>query len=280
MASLTDAVVAGAPVASTFVVSCHAHLGLGWNHPTNGSDGDCMGKTMDAVGIDVSCVSSMRALGPDLTGGNAEVARTVRAAPDRYVGTVVFNPHFPAESLAEVERYFATGDFGMIKVHPEFHAYPMDGPGYRDMYRLASDRHVPVLTHSWGHGRGYDHPDLAYHLGAEFPELRLVLAHAGGTPDGLRASIAVAQRFPHVYLDTATSLVYRGSIEFLVEHVGPERIVFGTDAVYIADAPQLARVVGSDITDAAQRMILGGNLVGLLSDPRIGLDRDWARADA
>ena len=239
-----------------------------------------MTETMDAIGIDVSCVSSMRAIGPDLTGGNAEIAGIVRAAPSRFVGVVVFNPYYVAESHAEIERYFSTGDFGMIKMHPEFHAYPMDGPGYRELYQLAEKLHIPVLTHSWGFGRGLDHPSLALNIAGAFPELRFILAHAGGTPAGLRASVEVAQHFPNVYLDTGTSLVYRGSIEYLVDSVGAGRVLFGTDAVYLADAPQVARIVGSNIEEEAQHRILGSNLVELLSDPLVGLKRSWASADA
>jgi uncharacterized protein len=279
VSALLESVLAGRPLTEVFVAACHAHLGLGWNHPTYGSDAASMIVTMDAVGIDVSCISSMRALGPDLIGGNAEVARVAATYPSRFIGTVVANPHLPAESLAELHRYFDTGNFGMVKVHPEFHAYPMDGPGYHGVYKFAAEAKIPVLTHSWGFGRGYDHPRLALSIAGEFPDLPLVLAHSGGTPDGLRASVEVATRFPNVYLDTATSLVYRGALEYLIDAVGADRLLFGTDTVYLDDAPQVARVVGSRIDDTTMGRVLGANLAGLLAESTAGLHADWRPAD-
>src|SRR4029078_10930813 len=100
-------------------------------------------------------------------------------------------------------------------------------------------------------------PLLGLNVARRYPELVLVLGHAGGTPEGLRASVEVAEQCPNVYLDTGTSLVYRGSIESLVEAAGAERVLFGTDAVYLADAPQVARIAGSRISDTAKRQILG-----------------------
>jgi predicted TIM-barrel fold metal-dependent hydrolase len=261
-----DAARAGAPLADALLISCHAHLGRGWNHDMNGSDADTMVATMDRLGIDVSCVSGTRALGPDLEGGNADILAAVEQYPRRFVGTVVVNPHFPAESSRELDRWFARSGFGMLKVHPEFHAYPLDGPNYEPIWRFAAERRIPVLTHTWGFGRGFDHPDQAGVVAERHPELRLVLGHAGGTPEGLRASIAVAQRHPYVYLDTGTSLVHRGSIELLVKAVGADRVLFGTDATYIADAPQVARIAGSRLSEHEKRKIFGLNLSGLLRD--------------
>lgn len=268
---MLGAVLEGKPLVQPLLVSCHAHLGLGWNHDMHGSDADTMVLTMDRLGIDISCVSGTRALGPDLVGGNAEIEAAVRAYPHRFVGTAVANPHFVNESLRELERLFEGPGFGMIKVHPEFHSYPLDGPQYEQIWRFAEERKIPVLTHTWGFGRGFDHPDQGDSVAERHPNLPLVFGHAGATPAGLLASVAAAQRNPNVYLDTATSLVYRGSLEFLARSVGADRILFGTDASYIADAPQVARIAGSRLSGAEMTMILGCNLAGLLSAAAVEL---------
>lgn len=266
---------AGAPITGVPIVSCHTHVGIGWNHPINGSDAATMTRTMDLVGITHSCVSSMRAIGPDLAGGNAEIAEIVTATPDRFLGTVVANPHFPDESRAQLEQHFASGRFGMIKIHPEFHAYPMDGPGYDSTYEFADRHRIPILTHSWGFGRGLDHPSLSLNVANRYPSIPFILGHAGGTPDGVRASVAAALEAPSIQLDTATSLVYRGAIEFMVETVGADRVLFGTDASYLADAPQVARVAGARIDEDSKVLILGGNLLRLLRATTAGIRSPW-----
>jgi len=226
---------------------------------------------MDRLGLDISCVSSARALGADLIGGNAEILAAVEAHPERFVGTVVFNPHHARESARELEQYLSRPGFGMVKVHPEFHSYPLDGPAYEPVWKIAAERRTPVLTHTWGFGKGYDHPDQGATVASRHPDVRLVLGHSGGTPDGLRASVDAARSHPHVYLDTGTSLVYRGSIEFLVEHAGADRVLFGTDASYLEDAPQVARVAGSNLSEDDKHKIFGRNLQSLLLDAEVDL---------
>lgn len=263
--------LAGQALLEPLIISGHTHIGDGWNHPVYVSDDVSILKTMDAVGINISCISSMRALGPDLGGGNAEVASYVKRHPDRFVGTVVANPHYPAQTQSDLDRLFGDVGFGMIKVHPEFHAYPLDGPRYANVWALANERRIPVLTHTWGFGRGLDHPALAIPVVEKYPDVPLVLGHAGGTPDGLRASVDVAHKYPNVYLDTATSLVYRGAIEYLVASVGYDRVIFGTDAAYLSDSPQVGKVAGSDLSEDVIRAILGLNLQRLLSAADVNL---------
>jgi len=278
MSAVERELLEGGPVTSCFVLSGHTHLGVGWNHPMYGSDPETMLDTMDRVGIAVSCVSSMRALGSDMVGGNEQIAAATRAHPDRFIGTVVVNPHFPDESFAELETYFDTGSFGMIKIHPEFHAYPMDGDGYARAFAFANERHIPILTHSWGFGRGYDHPTRALRIASAYPDIPILLGHAGGTPDGIKTSVEVALEADSVYLDTASSHVYRGSIEYMAEELGADRVIFGTDASYLADAPQVARIAASRLDEPEKQQILGLNLARLLRETDVGLSDRWIPA--
>lgn len=270
MTTVAELVMGGQPIPSDIpIISCHTHIGVGWNLPVMDGSGESVLETMDHCGLNISCISSMRSLSADLRGGNEEIARAVESHPERYIGTAVFNPHYPEDSLKELERYFGQPGFGMMKVHPEFHSYAMDGPEYDRAWAFAAERKIPVLVHSWGEGKGVDHPSLAANVAARHPEVRLVLGHSGGTPAGVQAAIAVAREHPNIYLDTATSMAYRGVLEFLTSSVGAERVVFGTDAIYLADAPQIARVAAADIAEGDKHKILGGNLLGLLRNAEV-----------
>jgi predicted TIM-barrel fold metal-dependent hydrolase len=199
-------------------------------------------------------------------GGNDEVLRALDAFPGRLVGAAVVNPHYPGEMEGELERVFAHPAVRMIKVHHEFHAYPLDGPAYAPVWSFAEARQIPVLSHTWGEGRGYDHPEQGERVARAHPRMPLILAHSGGTVSGLMASVAAARRTANLYLDTATSLAYRGAVELLVRGVGPERVLFGSDATYLADPPQVAKVVYARLPDADKEAILGHNLQRLLGD--------------
>jgi uncharacterized protein len=245
------------------VIDGHAHVGPAWNLPRRLGPAGSLLSVMDRLGIDVSCISGLRALAGDLRGGNDDVLDALRVAPDRFVGAAVFNPHYGLESSRELQRMFAQGGVGMIKVHPGFHSYPLDGAGYDSVWRFASERRIPVLAHTWAEGKGYDHPNKAARVAAAFPSFPLVLAHAGGDRDGIYAAADVAVAFPNIYLDLASSLVYRGMVRHLIEAVGAHRLLFGTDAVYLAGPPQVARVLAS-VTMSEATLILGRNILTIL----------------
>lgn len=257
---------AGQPLIDVLILNCHAHTGSAYNHPTEHSDAASLVHVMDSLGIDRACVSSSLAIGPDVRAGNDEVLHALDQFPDRIVGAAVVNPRYPSEIEPELERMFAHSGVRMIKVHPESHAYPIDGPVYERVWAFAEPRRIPVLTHSWGEGRGYDHPHQAERVAQAHPAMPLILGHSGGIPAGIEASIEAARRTQSVFLDTGTSLMYRGAIERMVGELGAARVLFGTDSTYLADPPQLGKIVYARIADSDKAAILGLNLQRLLDE--------------
>jgi uncharacterized protein len=266
--SLLTSIQSGRPLTGALIIDCHAHIGWGYNHPQPRADAGSLVQVMDRLGVDRACISSSLALGPDVPAGNDEMLRALDDFPGRFVGAAVVNPRYPDEIDEELRRVFAHPHVGMVKVHPEMHAYPLDGPAYGPVWRFAEQRRIPVIAHTWGHGRGYDHPFQAERVARDHPAVPLILGHAGGTPDGVQASLAAAQRTDNLFLDTGTSLVFRGALELMVRALGAARVVFGSDCTYLALPPQLGKVVYAQLPDADKLAILGQNLLTLLRATR------------
>lgn len=266
-----DDFLEGAPIAGAVLVNCHAHIHTNWGLPRDDASPAGMLRTNDATGIAVSCISSSHAIGPDVAGGNDQVIEAVRLYPRRFVGALAVNPNYPAEIEAELERGFAVAGVGMVKLHPEWHAHAIDGAGYEPIWSFLARRRIPALIHTWGEGRGLDHPLLVERVALQYPTVPLILAHAGGTAGGLQISAEIAQRTPNIYLDTGTSVSLRNGIEYLVEHAGANRVLFGTDGAYLADPPQVAKVAAARIPDAAKERIFGQNMRNLLQATGLSL---------
>lgn len=264
MTSPLEDFLAGAPISGAVLVNCHAHIHTNWGLPRDDASPEGMLRTNDATGIAVSCISSSHAIGPDIPGGNDQVLDALRRYPRRFVGALAVNPNYPGEIESELERGFAAAGVGMVKLHPEWHAHAIDGPGYEPAWSFLARRRIPALIHTWGEGRGLDHPLLVERVAARYPTIPLILAHAGGTVGGLEVSAAIARRTPNIYLDTGTSVSLHNGIEYLVEHAGADRVLFGTDGAYLADPPQVAKVAAARIPDAAKEQIFGRNMIGLL----------------
>jgi uncharacterized protein len=133
------------------------------------------------------------------------------------------NPH--DDPVAEAERCLRHGARG-IKLHPRAEAFMLDHPGVRSLIALAHERRLPVLIHA---GRGI--PALGLHaveLAEDFPEARLILAHAGICD--LSWIWRVAPDYPNLLFDTAWWMP--ADLRALFALVPPGQIVFASDAPY------------------------------------------------
>jgi hypothetical protein len=133
------------------------------------------------------------------------------------------NPH--EDALAEAERCLDAGARG-IKLHPRAEEFTMDHPVARELVALANERSLPVLIHA---GRGI--PALGLHtvqLAEEFPNARLILAHAGICD--LSWIWRVAPDHPNLLFDTAWWMP--ADLLTLFSLVPPGQILFASDAPY------------------------------------------------
>jgi uncharacterized protein len=133
------------------------------------------------------------------------------------------NPH--DSPVPEAERSLRNGAKG-IKLHPRAEQFTLDHPEVRSIVALANERLLPVLIHA---GRGI--PALGLHavqLAEEFPNARLILAHAG-TSD-LSWIWRVAADLPNLLFDTAWWIP--ADLQALFSLVPPGQIVFASDAPY------------------------------------------------
>jgi hypothetical protein len=129
------------------------------------------------------------------------------------------------DAVDEAERALDAGAKG-IKLHPRAEQFTLDHPDVRSLVALADERRLPVLIHA---GRGI--PALgtdAVQLAGEFPEARLILAHAGVCD--LSWIWRAAADLPNLLFDTAWWLP--SDLETLFTLVPPGQILFASDAPY------------------------------------------------
>jgi hypothetical protein len=133
------------------------------------------------------------------------------------------DPH--DDPLPEAKRALDAGARG-IKLHPRAERFTLDHPGVKPVIALADERSLPVLIHA---GRGI--PALGLHaiqLAEQFPNARLILAHAGICD--LSWIWRVAGDLPNLLFDTAWWIPT--DFETLFSLVAPGQIVFASDAPY------------------------------------------------
>lgn len=128
------------------------------------------------------------------------------------------------DPVGEAERCLALGARG-IKLHPRAQAFGFKDPAAEAIFTVARDARVPILIHA---GRGMPPMDPLAELALRFPDVTLVLAHAGTAGQGMFAS-KLAEH-PAVLYDTAAFSAV--DVVELFARVPAERIVFASDAPY------------------------------------------------
>jgi hypothetical protein len=133
------------------------------------------------------------------------------------------NPH--DEAVSEAERCLDRGARG-IKLHPRAEQFTLDHPNVSNLAALAHERGLPILIHA---GRGI--PALGLHaveLSSQFPNARLILAHAGICD--LSWIWRVAPDHPNLFFDSAWWMP--ADLVTLFSLVPPGQILFASDAPY------------------------------------------------
>ena len=260
----------GLPI-EDLVIDAHGHLGAWMQFYIPQNDAASIVKVMDRCGVKAIAISGMLSIGPDYKAGNRAVAKAADAFPGRFIGYVTPNPNYPAEEVEQELEYWLSNHAWMrgIKLHPSYHEYPINGARYQVAFEKAREHGVPILSHTWGQGEENSlcGPAMFADLAEAYPDVNIILGHAGGLLPGYRAAIAVAQDHPNLYLETCGSFQAMGLLEYLVENLGSERILFGSDCCFLAQTAELGRVVFARLTSEEKRNILGLNAAKLFKYP-------------
>ena len=218
-----------------------------------------------AVNVGLTIVSPLLALLPRFQAnavvGNEEAARIVAQTPGlkQYV---VIDPQRP-ETYAQADEMLRQPQCVGIKLHPEEHGYPIRDHA-APLFEFAAARKAIVLTHS------SEQNSLCEDFvpwANRFPEVKLILAHIGCGWDGdVTHQVRAIQKSQHgnVFADTSSARsIIPNLIEWAVNEVGAERVLFGTDTPLYSTAMQRARIDHADLSDAGKRLILRDNAVKL-----------------
>ena len=152
-----------------------------------------------------------------------------------------------------------------IKLRARWNFWDLDAYGDR-VFGFLNERSTLVSAHT---GQLGSEPQRFIPWANTYPDMKLILAHIGNDTvlDRLDSQIQAvcSSTRGNVWADTSSSnSISSKLIEYAVEQVGAERIVFGTDAPGYFTAMQKARIAYAEIPDSAKRKILYDNAAGLL----------------
>lgn len=232
------------------VFDTHTHLGEARHSGRTATAGDLL-RQMDRCGVDRSLLIPFPVV-DDHRQQHGLIAAAVRAAPDRFAGAACLNPFLPrAEFHDEVRRCAEEYGFRALKLQPQYQ--PLNPVSARsDFFFEAAVRHkLAVIAHT-GSGAPFALPSLFIAAARRFPELAIILGHAGGSVYYLEAIVA-AQVCPNIHIELS-SLMPHHCAE-VIAHVEPGRLMAGSDLPESLDA-EIGKLFSLEMPPEARRAIL------------------------
>ncbi len=232
------------------IIDVHCHIGIDQRFLLSASEEEVL-DAMNRYGIAKAFISAISSLLYDFKAGNRHVGRVVSRHPDRFVGLAIINPLYGEEALEEFR--FCIEKLGLrgLKLHPEYSGVEASHPIVEPLLEEARRLRVPVMIHS------YDGGVDACAVAEKFEDLVIVMYHMGGLM--WREGVERACRHHNVYLEISSSVVDAGMIEYAVEKVGADRVLFGSDMPYQDPAVSLGKVLGAEISEEEMELILFKN---------------------
>lgn len=190
---------------------------------------------------------------------NDESARIQAMFPDYFRFFCFLNPTLGERAVfSEVER--CVTKFGFIGLKLEICNNARDACMDAVM-EAAKKWKIAVLQHSWSqtHLRErsfHSDPEDTANLARRHPEVTVIMPHLTGI--GVRG-VLEAKGVPNLYVDLSGGLADDGLLEYAVEQLGADHVLYGSDLPIRSPAVALARVTSSRLTAQQKAMILGGN---------------------
>lgn len=194
---------------------------------------------------------------PDAGKVHDEIARLSKEHPGKVYGIVSLNPHMDEDKWkAEVERLVKDEGFVGIKIHTIGHAMNPLSEDANKVFEMAKKLKVPVMVHT-GPGVPFAMPSMVLPRAKEYPDVPIILAHAGWgvfTPDALMTAL----QLKNIYVEPSHVSIFDKSA--LTGNLPSDRIMMGSD-VPVNIAVEIGQFKGLYDNEGDLDKVLGENAV-------------------
>jgi len=254
------------------IIDAHTHIGpqynAGWHQKPEYATVEGHLRIYDMLGVNC-CVTAPHQISSGLMEeANIAAAKAAEKYPDRIYCYIIIMPYEGIEGCRrELERYKDNPHFIGLKFLGGYNGN-YDEPVYQYAADFANEMQCPVLCHTWE-----NNPTLeqTIDLARKRPGLKLLVAHQGGGTEAMtHRCAALMQDVPNVWMELCGSLNNTLGIADMVQLVGEDRMVFGTDMTDLDARFDFGRVAFAPISDEAKRKIFAENFLKLLETSQMG----------
>jgi len=255
------------------IFDCHLHCpsesGEQWQwHKVTRNFADFV-SYLDKTGVNRGIINSQSSYGQtpaEFIAGNRETARYVEKSKGRFLGACIVNPQFVQEALKEMEYCRKELDFVWIgELCNYMIPYLYTAREFEMVAAQAVKLNMVLAIHT-------EQGEMEY-IAEKFPHVTIAFAHFGDDHEyeDIFKRIDMVAKNPNFYLDTSGYGHDRvGVLEYAVETIGDDRVLFGSDFSINDPSTVIARIKNAFLTAEQKQKIFSGNLRKLLKKVQCG----------
>jgi hypothetical protein len=178
---------------------------------------------------------------------NNMVGRAVNEHPESFRGYAVLGMNYHEGLLEELLRAEFLGLTLGLKLHVYRQDYNITADYLEPVFQHLNERHALCLHHFFGK------PEILEQMLSTYPNITFIEGHFMHTYNHL------VRKYDNLFINTCACTELYG-IEELVNEIGSERILYGSDLTAIDPSFGIGPVAFSRISDEEKRNILGLNM--------------------
>jgi predicted TIM-barrel fold metal-dependent hydrolase len=247
---------------SAGAVDVHAHIGTFEGYDLSL---ETLLDNMTRHGIRLALISNIDgAAVPGMTKDLGEVAanqatREAVASHPNLRGLAWARPGDAGSSPDNLRPFLEKDHFVGVKLHPEMNHFAADAKAVDGYLALCEEFHVPAVFHCLA-------AEPIARAARRHPKVPVVLYHSGFFSDHEEAirTVEASQKAHDADLYLETAQVEADKALEMVKRVGPERVLFGTDATYYGREhyrhyTELVKLLSAKLSAADFRLVMSGN---------------------
>ena len=268
---IREEALSGLPL-SCHVIDTHTHMGpyhlYGWHQKYDSTNTSSVLKDMERMGVDCIVTAPHPMIQERMEEANQMAEHLIKQYPGKVYGYISIVPVCGLDSIkSELKKYAKDPGFLGLKLLPGYHG-TLKQPEYEYVMDFADEIECTVLCHEWyGVPAWLDFSDSLKNR----HKMKLIIAHqGGGCTDSTRFCAPIIREYENAYLELSGSLFNQLTVGQIVELVGSDKVIFGTDAINLDPKYEFGKVAFSDLDDRIKKKIFAENYLHLLENSQMG----------
>ena len=250
------------------LIDTHMHYGHDPQYMTYDASLESLMRKLDRLGIEYTLNLGIEGLRDEYAIGIEKARWVFENSGHRIYGMFHFGPLHPEPALTLIRENAKDPVFRGIKIHPSGSNENADDERYRPVWEVARECGLPIYAHTWAISSYHPSQQSAFagrfeRFAKEYPDVTLVFAHSGGRWGGLQAAAKIGRECPNTYFDIAGDIWNVDVVNYLVENVGEDRVLWGSDYSMIEQRPMLGVLLGADLPLSVKKKIFRENAMRL-----------------